>query len=174
MIRGDFREDIGIFARTCVPEIWFKERKNNLNMSLWAHTNTCTQNATLLPLICHLCAFQQKTFLQDRTGHWELWDLQGLCLHHLQVCGWMCPPCLNFCIFITRFTREHREHSACLAAPLCASRCHFESRQFWEFSFYGLVGLSFCSVWQHSRMQHFESGHSLHKHRCRFDHWTQL
>ncbi len=55
-----------IFAGMCVPEIQFNERKDNLNMS---HTNTYTQNITLLPLICHLCAFQQKTFLQDRTGH---------------------------------------------------------------------------------------------------------
>lgn len=85
MIRGDFREEIGIFTVMRVPEIWFNKGNDNLNMSLWAHTNTHTQNITLLPLICHLCAFQQKTFLQDRTGHWELWDLQGLCLHHLQV-----------------------------------------------------------------------------------------
>lgn len=63
LIRGDFREEI---VYLCVPEIRFNKGKDNLNMS---HTNTHTQNITLLPLICHLCAFQQKTFLQDRTGH---------------------------------------------------------------------------------------------------------
>lgn len=36
-----------------------------------------------------LLPFTQKTFIQDWTGHWELWDLQGLCLHHLQVRDWM-------------------------------------------------------------------------------------
>lgn len=80
--QGWFQRGDCIFAGMCVPEIQFNKGRDNLNMS---HTNTHTQNITLLPLICHLCAFQQKTFLQDRTGHWELWDLQGLCLHHLQV-----------------------------------------------------------------------------------------
>ncbi len=161
----------------CVPEIWSNREKDNLNMSLWAentHTHTHTHQVTLLTLICHLCdAFQQKTFIQNRTGHWELWDLQGLRLHHLQVCGELHPP-LNFCIFIACFTWEHRERSACLRARLCASRCHFESHHFREFSF---------MAWQDCRsalcdstaglQQHFENGHSLHKHRCRFDHWTQ-
>lgn len=55
-----------------------------------AHAHS-THNATLLPLICHLCASQQKTFLQDGTGHRKLWDLQGLRLHHLQVRSWTCP-----------------------------------------------------------------------------------
>lgn len=89
MIRGDFREEIGIFAGMRVPEIRFNRGNDNLNMSLWAHTNTGAQNITLVPLICHLYAFQQKTFLQNRTGHWELWDLQGLCLHHLQCRAWL-------------------------------------------------------------------------------------
>lgn len=43
--------------------------------------------------------------------------------------------CVNFCIFIACFTCEQWEHSPCLGAQLCASRCHFESNQFWEFSF---------------------------------------
>lgn len=40
--------------------------------------------------------------------------------------------------------------------------------------FFAVVGLLFCSVWQRSRIQHFEFGPSLHNRRCRFDHWTHF
>lgn len=158
--RGDFREGIGIFAvmcvSVCVPEIRFNEGEDNLNMSLWVHPNTHTHNITLFPLICHLCASQQKTFLQDRTGHWELWDLQGLRLHHLQVRGWM--QCVNFCIFIACFYTWVGESAVHVSAHGCVCVHHaviLNHVSFREFSFYGLVGLSFCSVWQwqHRRMQ---------------------
>lgn len=86
---------------------------------------------------------------------------------------------------VSSYEREflHIYRSFYMWAPRaqCVSRCTAMciTLSFWITSvlgvqFYGLVGLSFCSVWQHSRMQYFEYGHSLHKHRCRFDHWTQL
>lgn len=65
-----------------------KREETSLPLQARAHS---THNVTLLPLICHLCASQQKTFLQDGTGHRELRDLQGLRLHHLQVRSWTCP-----------------------------------------------------------------------------------
>ena len=117
MIRGDFREDIGIFAGLHVSKLG-----PTRGMIKWichcrlththTHTDTHTHNVTLLPLICHLTAFQQKTFLQNWTGHWELWDLQGLRLHHLQVDGRMCPH-VNLCIFV----------ACCHMWAQCVSRC---------------------------------------------------
>lgn len=63
----------------------------------------------------------------------------------------------------------------------CVSRCtvmcitlSFPITSVLWLQFHGMVGLSFCSVWQHSQMQHFEYGHSLRKYHFRFDHWTQL
>lgn len=152
MIRGDFREDIGIFAGRCVPEIQFNKRHDNLNMSLWAHTNTLTRNVTLLPLICHLCAFQQKAFLQDRTGHWELWDLQGLCVHHLQVCGCGCvllgiPAYLSHVLHVSTESTVRVSVHSCVHHAVILNHVSFGSSVLW---------LGLLRVWQHSLIQHFE------------------
>ena len=153
MIRGDFREDIGVCAWMCVCVCVQRGEMITPNMSLRAHTDTHTRNIALLYAwyVIHVLFNRRHSY---RTGQ----DIENCgtcrdcaCIIYRYVRKGCCAPVSFLHIFITRFTREHWERSACLVAQLCASRCHFHSRQSGEFSFcffYGLVGLAFCSVWQ--------------------------
>lgn len=130
MIRGDFFFFWRRYRRDwCVRSAveLRKRSKKKVSLPSQAHAHS-THNVTLLPLICHLCASQQKTFLQDGTGHRKLWDLQGLRLHHLQVRSWTCPHAKSHAyLWLVLHASGVR---ACLGARPCASRCHSESRHF--------------------------------------------
>lgn len=119
-------------------------------------TNVYAPTFLFYPWYVILLPFTQKTFIQDWTGHWELWDLQGLCLHHLQVRGWI------FCIFMTLCLRlgqwGHRECQS-VRAQDCGHH---------ELSFKACWGLSRCSV---TRTARCIVGTALRKHRSRSDHF---
>lgn len=133
-------------------------------MSLWAHTNTKPFLFYFVPLICHLCASQQKTFLQNRTGHRELWDLQGLRVHHLQVRGciriWKSDCLLLASHVSTESTELVSVHSYVHHAVTLS---HIRSSVLWL----GRIAILLC-VTARTDMKHSEYGHSLHKHHCQF------
>ena len=130
------------------------------NMSLRAHTETHTHESSLscAPDMSSMCFSTEDIPTEpDRTLR-TVGPAGTAPASSTGMFGKGCWAPVNFLhIFITRFTCEHWQRSACLVAQLCASRCHFHSRQSGEFSFFfvffffffhGLVGLLFCSVWQ--------------------------
>lgn len=153
----------------CAKKFDSTRGNDNLNMSLWARTNTQTHTKKpipLLPLICHLCASQQKTFLQNRTGHWELWDLQGLCVHHLQVCGrthvWISDYRLNR-------TWASRAQSLCRCTVLCITlslwiMSVFGSSVLWL----GRIVILLCVTAQPDKALRVWPTPPAHKHCCGF------
>lgn len=108
----------------CVPEIWFSKGKDWLTQ-----TNACKTSLLFTPDMSSLWFSTEDIHTgPDRT------------LRTAGPAGTAPASSIGMWIdvssaYLSLATCGHREHSACLCAQLCASRCHLRSRQFWDFSF---------------------------------------
>lgn len=129
MIRGDFRDDIGIFAMS-----------EMINMSLQpTHTHTHAQCHSFTPDMSSLC-FSTEDILTEPDRTLRTVGPAGTVPASSTGTRMDVSSCKIYAYLLLVL---HASKSACRGAQCCASCCHFESRQF---SGSSVAGLLFCSV----------------------------